>query len=97
VREVEPKGVVIVEGVYTSRLELAPFYDVLIWIECPREVRLARGVARDGEGARSRWEQDWMPPEDRYLQEQNPRERADVVVDGTAVSRAFGSLLPSTP
>jgi uridine kinase len=83
VSEVSPHGVVIVEGVYASRRELASFYDLRIWVECPRELRLSRGLARDGETARKRWEEDWMPGEDRYIEEHRPQERADAVVRGT--------------
>ena len=39
-------GTVIVEGVYSTRNELAAWYDVTIWLECPPEIRLARGIAR---------------------------------------------------
>ena len=80
--EVPPGRVVIVEGVYASRCELAEFYDLRVWVECPREIRLARGLARDGEGARQRWDQDWMPAEDRCLEQHRPRERADLVASG---------------
>ncbi len=75
-------GVVIVEGVYSTRTELANFYDFRIWVECPREVRLARGIARDGEEARDRWEREWMPMEDSYVENHKPRENADYVVNG---------------
>src|SRR5262249_27432818 len=81
--EVSPHGVVIVEGVYSSRRELAILYDLRIWVECPRELRLSRGLARGGETARKLWEEDWMPSEDRYLEEHRPQERADAVVSGT--------------
>jgi uridine kinase len=80
--ELSLDGVVIVEGIYSSRRELAPLYDLRVWVECPREVRLARGLERDGESARARWEHDWMPSEDRYILEHRPREYADVVVSG---------------
>jgi len=82
VREVPPQGVVIVEGIYSSRRELMAFYDMRIWVECPRELRLSRGLRRDGESARARWEEDWMPGEDRYVEAHRPRDRADVIVDG---------------
>jgi len=32
--------------------------------------------------ARARWERDWMPCEDRYVEEQRPHEAADFVVSG---------------
>lgn len=81
-REVPSAGAVVVEGVTAIRRELARYYDLTIWVECPRALRLARGLARDGEGARARWVEDWMPAEDRYVAEHRPEERADLVVDG---------------
>ena len=73
---------VLVEGIYTIRRELTDLYDLKIWVECPRVIRLARGIARDGEKARSVWEQDWMPKEDNYVKTHLPRESADLFVNG---------------
>jgi uridine kinase len=84
-REVPPGGVVLVEGVYSSRREIADLYDMRLWVECPRERRLARGLERDGEAARKRWEEDWMPSEDQYIREHRPHEYADAIVNGDAV------------
>ena len=53
---ISASDVVLVEGVYTMRCELTNFYDLKIWVECPRAIRLARGIARDGEKARTIWE-----------------------------------------
>ena len=39
-------------------------YDVRVWVEAPYDVRLARGVERDGEDARGTWVERWMPMED---------------------------------
>ena len=73
---------VLVEGIYTIRRELTHLYDLKIWVECPRTIRLARGIARDGEQARTIWEQDWMPKEDDYVKTHLPRENADLLVNG---------------
>lgn len=81
--EVEARGVVVIEGIYALRAELRDIYDVRIWVECPYELRLARGMARDGEAMRWRWEQEWMPLEDRYVAAHAPHEAADLVVDGS--------------
>jgi uridine kinase len=80
---VDHGGVVVVEGVYSTRAELRSFYDFRIWIDAPRDVRLARGIARDGKQARARWEHEWMPAEDRYLDEHRSRDAAHLVVDGS--------------
>ena len=85
IREASAGRVVIVEGIYSSRRELASFYDLRVWVDCPRELRLTRGLQRDGEAARRKWEQDWMPSEDRYIREHQPQEYAHVVVNGAAV------------
>ena len=80
--EMPPGGTVIVEGVYCTRKELADLYDVRVWIECPRDVRLARGIGRDGDAARERWQLDWLPSEDMYAREHNPMRLAHFVVSG---------------
>lgn len=82
-REVAPGGTVIVEGVTALHPLLAARYDLRVWVDCPEAVRLARGIERDGEGHRAHWER-WMAREDAYRREERPRERADVIVDGTA-------------
>lgn len=81
-----PNGIVIVEGVYSTRVELRQFYHLTVWVECPRSVRLARGIERDGEAARRRWEEEWMPAEDLYVNEQSPHTRADLFYAEPAVT-----------
>ena len=75
-------GIVIIEGVYSLRKELAKKYDFTIWVDCPRELRLLRGLERDGENARDVWENNWMISEDFYIKEHKPFERADLIVNG---------------
>jgi uridine kinase len=77
---VRPYGIVVVEGVYAIRDELKDFYSLTIWLDVPKEVRLARGLKRDGEDKRERWLFDWMPMEDRYVEIQKPHLRADIVL-----------------
>jgi uridine kinase len=81
---VAPEDIVIVEGVYATRRELTGLYDLRVWVDCSRAVRLARGLERDGEEARSLWEREWMPAEDRYVRKHRPEQRTDAVVDGNA-------------
>jgi len=72
--------VVIVEGIYTLLHELRALYDLTIWIDCPRAIRLARGIVRDGEAARTQWECDWMPAEDHYMATDRPQLTVDLCV-----------------
>ena len=50
-------------------------------------LRLERGVARDGEEARSTWVDVWMPSEDRYVERDDPVSCAHIVVDGVGRRR----------
>lgn len=83
VRVVDPGGVVVIEGVCALHRMLRDAYDVRVWVEAPREVRLARAIERDGEAARAEWEERWMPSEDRYVERDDPVSSAHVVVDGS--------------
>ena len=82
---ISPGGIVVVEGCYALYDALAPYYDFTIWLECPRETRLARGIARSGEQIREIWERDWMVAEDRYIAAQHPQDRAALVVDSSGM------------
>jgi uridine kinase len=89
--DVPTGGFVIVEGISSSRLELGPVWDFVVWVECPRDLRLNRGIERDGERLRWKWERVWMPEEDQYVMSQDPVSRADAVVDGSDLNFYTGS------
>ncbi len=93
--EVEPGGVVIVEGVSTLHSDLFAYWDVTIWIECPRELRLARGVDRDGEKMRSTWVDKWMPEEDSYVASEQPQVNADLIFHSSEVE--LSTTRPKSP
>jgi len=82
-RAVRPEGVIVIEGVCALHKMFRQAYDLRIWVDAPRELRLARGIARDGEGAREIWENRWMPNEDRYVERDDPVSAADLIVDGS--------------
>jgi uridine kinase len=84
--ELQPGGVVIVEGNYSTRSELRDFYDFTIWVEAPRELRLERGIARGGDNTRRRWLEEWMPEEERYLASENPQGQVHMVIDGSSTA-----------
>jgi uridine kinase len=82
--DVPCEGILVVEGVSSTRVELLVPWDATIWVETPTDERLARGIARDGEHMRDQWEQVWEVEEDAYVRSQHPAARADVVVSGSA-------------
>lgn len=80
--EIPAEADVIVEGVYSFETTLRPFYSFSIFCRTDSDTRLARGVLRDGEEARSMWTDVWMPAEEAYIAEQRPDLAADLLLDG---------------
>ena len=78
--EVPAGALVVIEGVSSTRSELAAPWDLTIWLDTPAEVRRRRTVERDGPELRSLWEDVWIPSEERYAARERPQERVDLVV-----------------
>jgi uridine kinase len=79
-RVVDPAPLLVLEGVGAGNLAWSRLVSTLVWVEAPAGVRLARGVARDGEHERAHlvvWSQD----EERLFAEQDTRARADLVFE----------------
>jgi uridine kinase len=81
--EIPATGIAIVEGVTALRNELREYWQVSVWVECPRELRLERGLARDGEQLRTKWVDEWMPGEDEYFERDKPQDHAQFQFDGS--------------
>jgi uridine kinase len=81
-RTVPRSPIVILEGVTAGRQEWRDQLSFLIWIETPRQIRLKRGLERDGSSALANWE-SWMAEEDNHYRRDRTSERADVVILGT--------------
>jgi uridine kinase/glycosidase len=88
-RVIGPTDVLILEGVSSARAAVTDRLTYSIWVEAPADVRLRRGLERDGEAARPQWER-WMAEEDAFYAKDPVRNRADVIVDGDP-------LLPHDP
>ena len=82
-------GLVILEGVYSTREDIAPYLDQRIWVTIPRDLGLERGIARDGEHSREWWMTDWIQDEDRYILIERPGDLAHTTIDGTNGQRHY--------
>ena len=80
-RNVQAADFVVLEGMSAGRPAFRPFLTYSIWVETPRELRLRRGLERDGADALPQWER-WMAEEDRHVEQERPQEHADLVVPG---------------
>lgn len=78
-----PVPLLVVEGTGSWSPAIAPFVTVLVWVEAPADLRLQRGLARDGEDMRPYWER-WRVEEDELHARRGTRSRADLVVETSA-------------
>ena len=79
-------AILLLDGVFLQRTELAGACDFRIWVEAPFEVTVSRAVARDVQEQGERdaiqalYERRYVPGQLIYLTQCSPRESADVVV-----------------
>lgn len=81
-------AVLIVDSVFGMRPEYDDCWDVRIWVDVPSEVALARGIERDapseGKNEAERLHRDrYHVGEQIYVEEVDPKAKADVVIDNT--------------
>jgi uridine kinase len=79
---VAPAPWLVVEGVGSGEPRIADHVTALVWVEVDDELRLARGLDRDGGHMKDHW-LEFMPAERAVFARDRTRERADVLVDGT--------------
>lgn len=77
-----PSPFLVLEGCGSSVLPAGRYAAVRVWVQADREVRMRRGMERDGESFRPHWER-WAGQEDALFAADRTRERADFVVDTT--------------
>jgi len=73
--------VVVLEGVTCTRRAAAPHLAYSIWVDSPEQLRLDRGIARDGEDHRDLW-LTWMREEREFFAADGTAQRADLRIDG---------------
>lgn len=82
-----PNAIVLADGVFLGRPELAALWDVRVFVAIDATESLRRGPPRDRawvgsvEAAEQRYHTAYIPGEDHYLALVRPQERAEVVVE----------------
>lgn len=77
---VEPAPLLVLEGVGSGSLVVADLVTVLVWVEAARDVRMRRGIERDGEAFAPYWDA-WAVAEQEHFARHGTRERADLTVE----------------
>lgn len=83
--EVPVPEVLVVEGCGSSPRALDGWTTLRIWVEAPEQLRLARGLTRDGDHLAEHWHR-WLQVEAAEFGREDTRARADLRVDGAAPS-----------
>jgi uridine kinase len=77
---VGPSPVVILEGVYSGRPELADLHDLRVLYDAPADLRRERLIQREGEGFRDEWNARWSEAEHWYFTRVMPEKAFDLVI-----------------
>ncbi len=72
-----PPDVLVLEGCGSGARQASALVNVLVWVEAEQDLRVARGVARDGEQVLPKW-RAWMAHEATHFAAHETRTRADV-------------------
>ena len=83
-RAVLPCRFLVVEGCGASVMPAGAYAAVRVFVEADRGLRMERGIARDGEAYRPKWQQ-WAEQETTLFESDGTRQRADLVVDTSSV------------
>lgn len=81
-------AVMILEGTTSTRKEFDAYIDIRIFVDTPADMCFERGVnrdvmnGRDAEIATKKWK-DWITAENQYFLYDNPKEKANIIIDGT--------------
>jgi len=77
----DPAPVIILDGAYSARPELADLFDLRVLLDAPAELRRAQLIDREGEDYRAEWNARWDEAEQWYFGEVMPAESFDLVLN----------------
>jgi uridine kinase len=76
----QPASVIVLDGAYSCRPELADLIDVAVLIDVPFDERHRRLASRDEKAFSDAWHGRWDAAEDHYFAQIRPAESFDLVV-----------------
>jgi uridine kinase len=75
--------IVLFEGVFLFRQELAPYTDLKVFLDIPFSESKRRAVVRDPAAVLKKYDTKYLPAQARYLQEYPPVNTADMIIDNS--------------
>lgn len=86
-RRIEGGKPIIVEGSYSNHPSFGDIYSLRIFVTCEKEERLQRILERNGEKMLRRFEDEWIPLEDRYFEKFSVMESSDIIINTSTICR----------
>lgn len=81
-RHADRRAVLVMDGMFLQRPELADLWDFVVWVECDEETARARAVTRDrgawGPEVDALYRERYLPAQRIYVDAVDPAGRADV-------------------
>lgn len=77
--KIDAPRALIIEGTYSLFPTLSPYYDIRIFLDTDRQKE--RLIEREGEEGYLRFASLWIPREEEYLKEVNPKALCDLVIE----------------
>lgn len=87
----DPNAILLMDGVFLMRPELAIYWDIGIWLDVSFENALQRALKRDldqlgdEDTIRRRYEHKYFPAQKHYIERCNPKRMADFIIDNNDV------------
>ncbi len=79
-RKVKPCRLLIFEGAYSLHPDFGDYYDLAIFSDISPDEQRRRILSRNGERMLKRFEQEWIPMEEKYLDGFNIRQKCKITI-----------------
>ena len=79
-KTVEPKRLTVVEGAYSMHKELAPYFDLSVFLDISEDHQKERVLERNGAALAKRFFEEWIPLENIYFSNTDIRSRCTLSV-----------------
>ncbi len=78
--KIQPEKMTVIEGAYSMHPELAPYYDLSVFLDITEEKQRERILKRNGKDFAQRFFNEWIPLENKYIEHFNTEDRCDMKI-----------------
>ncbi len=77
---VYPSNLILVDGVYSTHPKLGKYYDFSVFFDVDSEEQIFRIRKRNGQDMLRKFQEEWIPMEEKYIEAFDIMEKADYVI-----------------